>query len=109
MRAREEKGMNSQTNSTGLAPAHPEALSLGRGEAATLLEQAEAAFVRDFPVLLAGHRGEWVAYHGDQQLGVASTKAALQQECLRRGLPADEFVVWSIEPVVEEMTLGARL
>jgi hypothetical protein len=81
------------------------------GEAAPLPgsvlgRQAWAAFQRDYPQLVQERCGQWVAYHGDRQIGFAPTRGELYQECLRQGCRPDEFVVCSIEPVVEEMALG---
>ncbi len=45
--------------------------------ARALIEQAEAAFLRDFSTLLAEHAGEWVAYHGPQQIGFGRTRSAV--------------------------------
>ncbi|MCI0458941.1 MAG: hypothetical protein L0Z62_18440 [Gemmataceae bacterium] len=65
---------------------------------APIVVQAWAAFRRDLPGLLAKHPGKWVAYSGDQQLGIGTTKTQLYQECLRRGLARGQFLVLSIEP-----------
>jgi hypothetical protein len=43
-------------------------------------------------------RGQWVAYHGGQQIGFGKTKTQLYQQCLRQGLKIDEFVVRCIAP-----------
>ncbi|HYV36275.1 MAG TPA: hypothetical protein VE988_11260 [Gemmataceae bacterium] len=71
-----------------------------------LKQQALAAFEGDLPALWADRPGQWVAYQGRQQLGFAIHKHDLYQECFRRGLKQDEFVVFCIEPQVTEMTLG---
>jgi hypothetical protein len=42
----------------------------------------------------------WVAYHGDERIGLNSSKRRLYQECLSRGLQPGSFVVRSIEPEV---------
>jgi hypothetical protein len=63
-----------------------------------LVEQAQKAFCRDLPRLLRERPGQWVAYHGDKQLGFATTQAHLYQECLRHGIDEEEFVVQCIEP-----------
>ena len=61
-------------------------------------EQAWAAFQRDWPQLAEKHFGQWVAYHGDRQLGLAPTQTQLYQDCWRRGLSSEEFHVFCIEP-----------
>ena len=73
-----------------------------------LMEQAETAFLRDQAQLLKEHGQEWVAYHGGQQLGTAAARDELYRECIRRGISPDELVVWSIEAVVEDMSLGEQ-
>ena len=58
------------------------------------------AFTRALPELLKipSLRGNWVAFHGDEQVGIAADDEPLIQECLGRGLAADEYVVDVIEP-----------
>jgi hypothetical protein len=67
---------------------------------------AEDAFRRDLPQLLSERPGQWVAYHGHQQIGFAATKQQLYQECLNRGLPRGEFHILSIEPEMGELMFG---
>jgi len=55
--------------------------------------QSMDAFYRDLPELLKKHSREWVAYHGDELIGVGRTKTALYLKCLGDGLKEDEFVV----------------
>ena len=73
-----------------------------------LILQAYLAFERDAPALCREHTGEWIAYHGDQRVGLASTRIEAWQECIRRGLPEGEFWVFDIQPViaVEAANLG---
>jgi hypothetical protein len=67
-------------------------------------EQAWAAFQRDWPQLAAEHFGQWVAYHGEQQLGIGPSKTERYQECFRRGLQRGEFQVFGIEhPLPEDL------
>jgi hypothetical protein len=77
----------------------------------TIIAQACQAFERDCPELLAEHRGEWVAYHGDRRIALAPTRAELWQECVRRGLPDGQFWLFDIQPVegVEVMGLGSAV
>ena len=58
-----------------------------------LLAQSIDAFYRNLPELLKKHYGKWVAYHGDEFLGVGRRQTHLYQKCLRRGLKAEEFIV----------------
>lgn len=71
-----------------------------------LKQKALHAFQPDLPQLYRERPGEWVAYQGDQQLGFAAHKHELYQECFRRGLQREEFVIFCIEPQETEMTLG---
>ena len=71
-----------------------------------LHQQALRAFQRDLPHLWAERPGQWVAYQGDQPLGFAAHKHQLYQECFRRGLRREEFVIFCIEPQETEITLG---
>ena len=62
------------------------------------IQLSQAAFRRNLPQLLQTHYRQWVAYHGNQRIGFGRSKTKLIQECLRRGIPRDQFVVCSIEP-----------
>lgn len=73
---------------------------------ADLRQQALQAFQRDLPRLYAEHPGKWAAYRGDRQLAIGGQKHELYQECFRRGLDRDEFVIFSIEAQETEMTFG---
>lgn len=68
----------------------------------------ETAFTRALPQLLKQHAGEWVAYHGEQMIGVAHTKSEMHQVCFWLGLGNDEFEVRCIEQPPEEFTFGPR-
>jgi hypothetical protein len=68
------------------------------------LVQSRAAFRRDLPLLLEKHPEKWVAYSGEQQLGIGATKTQLYQDCLRRGLMRGQFLVLRIEPEIAEET-----
>jgi hypothetical protein len=71
-----------------------------------LQQHALLAFQRDLPQLWAEHAGQWIAYQGDQQLGLAAHKHELYQRCFQQGLQREEFVIFCIEPQETEMTLG---
>ena len=78
--------------------------------------RSQQAFWRDLPDLLKARRtrGKWVCYHGDERVGVARTERELVRECVRRGLPDDEYHTDVIEPrslapwEVEEIEPGGR-
>jgi hypothetical protein len=90
-------------NSEG-APANPstdvERVSGLNYEISPMIQRSMEAFRRDLPVLLQNKKrlGQWIAYHGDQQIGFGKKKTQLYQECLRRGLKLDEFVVMCVTP-----------
>lgn len=71
-----------------------------------LIEQAWEAFQREAPLLIPGHAGEWVAYHGEQRVGFARTRAEAWQACLDQGLPEGEFWVLNVQPVLGEDVIG---
>jgi hypothetical protein len=83
------------------APAGPE-----RPDLRALGRQALLAFWRDLPQLLQERPWQWVAYHGERQLGFGRTQTELWQECLRQGLHPDEFMIRSIEPEDPEVVDG---
>jgi hypothetical protein len=62
--------------------------------------RSKAAFLRDLPRLLENKKlaRQWVAYHGEERIGVARTERELIQECLRRGLKQDEYYVDMVIP-----------
>jgi hypothetical protein len=61
--------------------------------------RAQRAFWRDLPELLTDERnhGKWVAYQGDERIGIARTEAELIRECVQRGLRDDEYDLDVIE------------
>ena len=65
---------------------------------APMIAKSREAFRRDLPELLKSRDGWWVAYHGDEQIGFARSQRKLYQECLRRGLTDDQFLVCGILP-----------
>jgi hypothetical protein len=44
------------------------------------------------------NEGRWVAYHGDERVGIARTKPELVREIVRRSIPRDESYVTLIRP-----------
>jgi hypothetical protein len=71
-----------------------------------LLRQASETFQREVEELKLEHEGEWVAYHGSHRVAFGTTRPALWEECLRRGLPEGEFWVFHIQKAVGEETIG---
>jgi hypothetical protein len=75
----------------------------GTGEAVQVPEgirASQAAFFRDLPELLKDRRlrGRYVAYHGQERIGIAGDDESLIRECRRRGLRREEYDILIIEP-----------
>src|SRR5262249_21271628 len=51
------------------------------------IKRSQEALRRDLPQLLENKKlfHQWVAYHGDQRIGIARTETELIKECIRRG------------------------
>jgi hypothetical protein len=54
--------------------------------------------------------GRWIAYHGDERIGIARDKIALLRECIRRGFAEDQYYIGMIIPteLVEEEEIPER-
>jgi hypothetical protein len=69
------------------------------------VRRSQRAFLRDLPELLKDEalRGQWVAYHGDERVGIAPSDEPLIRECMRRGLRKDRdydlFIINETEEV----------
>ena len=76
------------------------------------IQRSQQALRRALPELLAKPKyyHQWVAYHGEERIGMAREKTALIRECLRRGLPDDEYYVGWIDPceLIEEEEIELR-
>jgi hypothetical protein len=70
-----------------------------RASTPPVILRAQEAFFRDLPELLKERRGQWVAYHGDRQIGFGRTQHALWRECLQQGY--HEFLIRRIWPYPE--------
>jgi hypothetical protein len=68
------------------------------------VRKSQEAFFRDLPELLNDRKlkGRYVAYHGNERIGIAMDDVPLIRECLRRGLNRDEYDVLIIEPQSRE-------
>jgi hypothetical protein len=62
-----------------------------------MITKSIEAFRRDLPEMLKTRRGWWVAYHGGERIGFGRSKTDLYEECFRRGLTRDDFVVCGVE------------
>ena len=65
---------------------------------APMIAKSQEAFRRDLPQILDKRYGQWVAYHGDERIGFGRSQFELYDECIRRGLRDDEFVVRVVAP-----------
>lgn len=72
---------------------------------APIIEQAWRTFLRELPELLPGHRGQWVAYHGELRVGpVSNNPDDLYRHCLEK-YDEQDFLVVCIEPGAGASTL----
>lgn len=62
-----------------------------------IVQRSIEAFRRDLPELLNSHRGRWVAYRGDERIGIGKSQTDLYEVCRRLGLTRGEFIVCGIE------------
>jgi hypothetical protein len=65
---------------------------------APMIAKSQQAFRRDLPQLLDKRHGWWVAYHGDERIGFGRSQLELYDECIRRSLRDDEFVIRVVAP-----------
>jgi hypothetical protein len=76
------------------------------------VRRSQAALRRALPELLTQPKylHQWVAYHGEERIGVAAREAILLKECERRGLPDDEYYIGWIDPseLIEEEEVEVR-
>jgi hypothetical protein len=75
------------------------------GIVSRLYVQSREAFYRSLPELLKNHGRRWVAFHGEELIGTASTQTELYRRCVGRGLQEDEFIVL----FADEAALGDQL
>ena len=54
---------------------------------------------------LKSQKVRWVAYHGDERIGLGATETELYQLCTQRGLKEEEFYVGQIGPQPPEVVL----
>jgi hypothetical protein len=69
-----------------------------------MIQCSQESFRRALPELLKSPRLRrwWVAFHGEERIGVAATEDDLYQECDRRGLKEHEYVVRCIVPEIPQ-------
>ncbi len=76
------------------------------------IRRSQEALRRDLPQLLENRRlrGQWIAYHGDERVGIARDEITLLRECIRRGFADDEYYIGMITPceLIEEEEIVER-
>jgi hypothetical protein len=90
----------------GPLPQRPDEAWLGQMTARgvpPLIARAQIQFRRDLPELIDSHAGDWVAYSGEERIGVGPSEKELVLRCVRQGLRDDQFVVRAIAPEAEEI------
>jgi len=85
-------GSNDNPLPVGVEPQHASSPPLA-------LTRGYEAFLRDLPLLLQEHCGEWIAYDENRRLGISSSKRQLYRDCLAAGIPQGSFLICSIEPI----------
>ncbi len=64
------------------------------------IRRARAAFLRDFPVLIADRRirGKYVCYHNDERVAVNSDYFAMIRELVARNIPENASLIIEARP-----------
>jgi hypothetical protein len=73
------------------------------------IRRSQEAFRRNLPELLLDTKlyRRWVAYAGDELIGLSHSQADLYDECLRRGIKEEDFIVGCIVPEMPRDTDSA--
>jgi hypothetical protein len=95
-----------------LRPVSEDGLGAPVPEVPAGIRRSREALRRDLPQLLEKRhlRGKWIAYLGDERIGIATDEITLIRECIRRGFANDEYYVGMITPseLVEEEEINQR-
>ena len=69
------------------------------------VKKSKEAYERDLPLLLRRleFQRRWVAYAGDERIGIGATETALYQECQKGGLRPDEVYIGMVVPFPVEL------
>jgi hypothetical protein len=100
---------SNSSNPTDVVPeANPEQEELPASLAAhydrldKLIQRAHGTFLRELPELLKSHRGQYVAYHGDQRLGFNRDSTKLIKQWHARGVPQGELGIFLVRPEIPD-------
>jgi hypothetical protein len=65
--------------------------------------RARAAFLRDFPALMADRktRGKYVVYHNDTRIAVGKDYFALERELIARNIPGNASLILEVTAASE--------
>lgn len=77
------------------------ALPIPSAPCSSKTQESYQAFLLALPTLLESHAGQWVAFSGNDLLGIGDSRRLLYQKVLAAGYPLGEFLVCSIEPPQE--------
>ena len=91
------------TQPVSVPPTPPADSAERRKQIDALQCQAWEAFARDLDALLRTSRGKWVGYRGPDRVCIGDSRPAVYEECLRRGLGADELFVELVYPAAIEL------
>lgn len=61
--------------------------------------QGWETFCRELSQLLAHHSGQWVAFWGERQVALSTSKQEVYEQLLQVGCPLEEVIVRRIEPL----------
>lgn len=71
---------------------------VSRFRTSKLIEDSQRAFRRELPNLLRTHERRWVAFQGEEMLGVADHEIDLYELAEQQGLKPDQFVIRYVMP-----------
>jgi len=74
--------------------------ALLRSQPLPIIQSAVGAFRRDLAQMLTRHRGQWVAYRGEDRIGFGSTQRELYELCRQRGWKPEELLICGVEEAV---------
>jgi hypothetical protein len=69
-------------------------------EVAEGIKRARAAFIRDFPKLIADRKtlGKYVCYHNDTCVAVTKSYRSMIDEVIKKDIPEDAYLIFQVLP-----------